>query len=655
MRFEELKNKLDVDDKTLLKIILKVDPSYVEKSGEKIAEPLLKKIEKHLANLKEEKVISEEIIETEDSIGLAKTMTVKSFAEILKLPLVEVMTCLVKNGFMMNLNSVLDFDIMGIIADELGKKVHLVESQDEHKSQIEEGDLGVLLQEKDKSGLIERPPIISVIGHVDHGKTSLLDYIRKSNVASKEAGLITQSIGAYQVDHKGKKITFLDTPGHEAFVAMRRRGVRATDVAILVVAADDGVKAQTLEAIHHAKEAGVPIIVAISKIDVPGANLQRVKEQLAENNILIEEWGGEVIAMGVSAKSGEGIDKLLESIILLSEMAELKANPNRTAVGTVIESNLDQKMGAQATMVIHTGTLRPREIIVIGEAYGKVRALLDYNKKNIEEAGPSTPVLITGLSKVPQVGDILRVVSNEKMAREMASNLSKKREEAKKKKESMDIELVTQKVKEKSIKGINVILRADTEGSLEAIKSSLARIKTRDAHIRIIRTKTGDVNMSDLSLAQITDALIVIFNVSISADIESKARDNKVECIKYNVIYKLVEDLTARMLSSLEIEYEEISLGEARILKIFLTKKEFMICGIDLYRGIIKKGIKAKVIRDKETVGEVSINVVQAGTKEVQQLEAKTECGISLKGCKILEGDKLELFEMIIKKAELVK
>jgi translation initiation factor IF-2 len=609
-----------------------------------------------MAEEKGEQIVSEVEGADDPGVGLFKALTVKSFAEKIDVPLVELMTTLVKNGFMMNLNSVIEFEVASIIADELGKKVYLIESKEEEvRSEIEEIDLGVLINEKDKDNLIERAPIVSVIGHVDHGKTSLLDFIRKSNIVSKEAGAITQSIGAYQVKYNDKAITFLDTPGHEAFVAMRRRGVRATDVAILVVAADDGVKAQTLEAIHHAKEAGVPIIIAVTKIDKPDSNIMRVKEQLAERNILIEEWGGNTICCPVSSKSGEGMNNLLESILLMAEMAELKACENRPAIGTIIESNLDQKLGATASVVIHTGTLLPRDIVVIGQVHGKVRSLLDYNKKSLEKAGPSMPVLLTGLSGVPQVGDILRVVPNERLAKDMAQNLKTKRDKVKKHKDALDLELVTRKVREKSTKGINIILRADTEGSLEAIKASLARVKTKNAVIRVLRAKTGDVVGSDVSLAEISEAFVVAFNVTASSDAVMQSQESNVEIMKYDVIYKLVEDLTKKMIESLEIEYDKVDIGKAEVLKIFLSKKEFLIAGIKVKKGKVKKGSKATVIRNKEEIGTCNITKVQLINDSVQEVEAPHECGITIENFKILEHDQLEIFELVEQKIELIK
>jgi len=654
MKISQLAKQLNISEDKVLEAILMFDTEYSE-DQENIKKNVIKKVEDFI-NEKGKSEPEEETEKNNESIGINKTITVKAFAEILQIPLVDVMTTLVKNGFMMHLNSVIDFEIAAIIADELDKTVHEINEIDAgNTSEIEEIDLGVLLHEKDKANLSERAPIVSVVGHVDHGKTSLLDYIRKTNVVSKEAGAITQSIGAYQVKYKEKEITFLDTPGHEAFVAMRKRGVRSTDIAILVIAADDGIKPQTIEAIHHIKEAGIPLVVAMNKCDKEDANPSKLKEQLAAHNILLEEWGGNTIGVEVSAKTGKGIDQLLESVLLVGEMAELKANPNRNAIGTVIESNLDQKLGASATVVIHTGTLYPRDIVIVGEAYGRVRSLLNHKKKSIKKAGPAVPVLLTGLNTVPQVGDILKVVPNERMAKNLTQNLAQKREKSKRQKESLDLELITRRVKEKRLKGISIILRADTEGSIEAIKNSLSKVKTKDAKIRVIRSRTGDVSDSDLSLAQLSNAYLIIFNTGISTEAQSQAQDNNIEILKYNVIYKLVEELTARMLSSLEKEFEEIALGKAEILKIFLTKKDFMICGIDLKSGIVKKRSKARVIRNGEIVGIIDIPKVQIVAQEVSKMEAPTECGIKVEKLQIQEKDVLEIFELIERKIELIK
>ncbi|MDD4351938.1 MAG: translation initiation factor IF-2 [Candidatus Gracilibacteria bacterium] len=623
-----------------------------ERALKKILEEKSKKAgRKNITKLNFRKDDETEITEKEDlkkeikKISLSEITVVKDLAEKMELPVTNVIAELLRNGVITTLNDKLDFETSTIIANELGFEVE--KSQEEEKeNQQADLDLSALIGKEDKKQLVDRAPIISVIGHVDHGKTKLLDCIRGTEVAEGEAGGITQKIGAYQVEKKGKKITFLDTPGHEAFTAMRARGVKSTDIAILVVAADDGVMPQTIEAINHAKAANIPIVVAINKIDKDGANPDKIKKELAEHGVLVEGWGGDTVCALISAKEKTGIDDLLEMVLLVADMQALKANPNRPAVGTVIESNLDQNLGPVATILVHTGTLKLTDNLVIGVTYGKIRQLIDYKGKSIKEAGPSVPVRISGLASVPKAGDLVYVVANAKLAKEMSERINEERVLAGRK-ERFGLNEATKQVKEGIIRELNIILKADSKGSIEAIKSSLAKIPSGKVSVRTLHSAAGDVTDSDVMMASASHAIIVSFTTKVPLAVQKRAEIAGVEIKRYDVIYKLIEDIEKALLGLLEPEKIEVALGDFSVLAIFFTGKGEQVVGGKVTEGHLEPGSKVRVYREEEMVGEGLLTDLKQGPESVKQIEKGTECGIRFKAdFKLKEGDDLEVFKV---------
>lgn len=575
-------------------------------------------------------------------------ISVKEFAEKTGIKIAKIIGELMKNGILANINQQIDFDTAQIIADDM--KIKLKRKREvANASEFMAGDISNLIKEDDKNLLKERPPVVCVMGHVDHGKTKLLDTIRNTDVISGESGGITQHIGAYQVSKKGKLITFLDTPGHEAFTAMRARGAKVTDIAVLVVAADEGVKPQTIEAINHAKEAGVPIIVALNKMDKPGASPDRVKGELAEHGVQAEEWGGNTVTVPVSALTGAGIEDLLDMILLTAEMLNLKANPDREAVGTVIEAHLDQNLGPVATILINTGTLKIMDNVVVGNAHGRIKLMKAYNGKLINLAPPSTPVMVAGLSKTPKSGDILQVVKDERIAKEKAeeiSLLSKKADESK----SSGLNQIISHVKSDKI--LKIVLKADTKGSLEAIKQSVAKIKDEEVAVKIIHSGVGSITESDVMMASASKGLIVGFHSNFDSPYVSKtAIHEKVEVKKYTIIYNLLEDISKILSGLLEPEIVELVLGRAQVKQVFLTKKKEMIIGCRVLSGKIENKAKIRVIRGR--TAEDNDNIVGTGTIEslrkvdemVKEIGEGNECGIKFVGdVALIDGDILEAF-----------
>jgi len=612
------------------------------------------KVEKPLSDKDDGKSVDAEGDVLQTGVPVKPIMTVKSFSEAVKLPVTKVIMQLANDGFMANINEKIDFDIMELLSDELEVDIYLDDSVSEIEKHLDM-DLAKLMEIDKKNG-VTRAPVVSVIGHVDHGKTSLLDAIRKTSVVSGEAGSITQSIGAYQVDIDGQPITFIDTPGHEAFIAMRRRGVHITDIAILAVSSNEGVKPQTKEAISHAKDAGVPIIVAITKVDLEDANVEKVKTELSELELIPEEWGGDTIMVETSKNDKSTLDKLLESILLMAEMLELKADSTRTAIGSVIEANVDKKIGNVASVLIHTGTLNCRDIITIGGTYGKVRTLTNDCSVKVQSATPSMPVQITGLSKAPFVGDILKVVKTEKEAKKLTALFAResaKRSEA----ESLTSEVITNK--EKDFKGIQIILKVDTKGSKEAIIDALAKVKTEHAYIKVVRSDVGSISQSNVLLANAVKSYVVSFGVGYSSlEVEQEARRRGVKVYQFNIIYKLVEDLTQLMLSSLEAEYEDIDSGTLTVKQVFLTKKKFMIVGGKVEEGMIEINSSVRVMRgegeEQEQVGVGNITGLQKGPSKVGRVAVDEECGVTYEGnVKLVEGDVLQFYKTVEKKVVL--
>ena len=580
--------------------------------------------------------------EADENIVLYKNgMSVSEFASVLNVGGAEIIKKLMENGLMLSLNQPIDFENAEIIALDYNKTLKREETQD--VTNFEEYE--IIDKEED---LVKRPPIVTIMGHVDHGKTTLLDYIRNTHVVDKEFGGITQHIGAYQTKYKDELITFIDTPGHAAFTEMRARGASVTDIVIIIVAADDGVKPQTKEAVDHALSAKVPIIVAVNKIDKPDANIDRVLTEMAEIGITPESWGGDIPFINISAHTGEGIDLLLETILTIAEVGELKANPNRYAVGAVIESRLDKNVGGIASFLIQNGTLRIGDPIVVGTSYAKVRTMKNDRGESIVEAGPSTPVEITGLTENPSAGDKFMAFETEAEAKSVAEKRkdAAKMNAGKDKKVSLDDLFASVDAGNKEI---NVVLKADVRGSEEAVKNALEKIKEQDVSVRVIRSGIGAITESDVVLASASNAIIIGFNVVASSSAKDIAKDNNIDIRLYTIIYKLVEDIEAAINGMLDPEFEEKILGEAEIRKIFKFSKIGNIAGSYITNGIVKNGALARVIRDGVVVAsDEKIASLQREKDTVKEVKKGFECGITLeKFNDFKEGDTIEAYEMI--------
>ena len=553
----------------------------------------------------------------------------------------EVVKTLMKNGVMASLSDVIDFDTAAIIAEELGCKV-----EKEIIVTIEERLIDTA--EDKEEDLLPRAPVVVVMGHVDHGKTSLLDYIRNAHVAAGEAGGITQHIGAYQVEVQGKPITFLDTPGHEAFTAMRARGAMITDVAILVVAADDGIMPQTVESINHAKAAEIPIIVAINKMDKPTANPDRIKQQLTEYELVPEEWGGETIICPISAKTGEGIDNLLEMVNLTAEMQELKANPNRSAHGAVIEARLDKGRGPVATLLVQNGTLHQGDVIIAGTAVGRVRAMTNARGEKLTEAGPSVPVEIIGMSEVPGAGDDFHAVADERMARELVEQRKHEQKMAASGPVGkVSLEDLFSQIKQGEMKDLNIIVKADVQGSAEAVKASLEKISNDEVRVRVIHCAVGAINESDVMLATTSNAIIVGFNVRPDSNAKETAARNKVDMRMYRVIYDCINEIETAMKGMLAPKFKEVELGQAEVRNVFRITGVGMVAGCYVTNGKMQRGAQMRLLRDNVVIYDGSIASLQRFKDSVKEVAAGYECGITFEKFQdIKEGDVIEAFLM---------
>ena len=580
--------------------------------------------------------------ETDENIVLYKNgMSVAEFANVLNVGGAEIIKKLMENGLMLSLNQPIDFENAEIIALDYKKTLKREETQDVTNFESYE----IIDKEAD---LVKRPPIVTIMGHVDHGKTTLLDYIRNTHVVDKEFGGITQHIGAYQTKYKDELITFIDTPGHAAFTEMRARGASVTDIVIIIVAADDGVKPQTKEAVDHALSANVPIIVAVNKIDKPDANIDRVLTEMAEIGITPEAWGGDTPFINISAHTGEGVELLLETILTIAEVNELKANPNRYAVGAVIESRLDKNVGGVASFLIQNGTLRLGDPIVVGTSYAKVRTMKNDRGESIVLAGPSTPVEITGLTENPSAGDKFMAFETEAEAKAVAQKRhdAAKMNAGKDKKVSLDDLFASVDAGNKEI---NVVLKADVRGSEEAVKNALEKIKEKDVSVKVIRSGIGAISESDVVLASASNAIIIGFNVVASNNAKDIAKDNNIDIRLYTIIYKLVEDIEAAINGMLDPEYEEKVLGSAEVRKIFKFSKIGNIAGSYITSGIVKNGAMARVIRDGVVIAsDEVIASLQREKDTVKEVKKGFECGITLeKFNDFKEGDTIEAYEMI--------
>lgn len=583
--------------------------------------------------------IAEQRKKQQIKIQVPEEITVGDLASLLRMTANEVIKKLIALGVMATVNEVIDYDTAAIVATELGAKV-------EKKVEISIEEQIIEEEVEDDENAIPRPPVVCVMGHVDHGKTSVLDAIRHTDVTSTEAGGITQAIGAYQVDVNNQKITFLDTPGHAAFTAMRARGAMATDIAVLVVAADDGIMPQTIEAINHAKAANVQIIVAINKMDKEGANPERVMEQLTEQGLVPEEWGGDVICVPVSAKTGMGIDKLLETILLVSEMCELKANPNRAAKGVVIEAKLDKGRGPIATFLVQNGTLKSGDNVVAGTAVGRVRAMTDYRGRKLNSAGPSVPVEIMGLDQAPMSGDEFNAVTNEKLARQL---VEQRKEEAKEEEfkqfHKVTLDTLFSTLEEGQMKELNIIIKADVQGSVEAVKQSLLKIENDEVRVRIIHGAVGAVNDSDVMLANASNAIIVAF----ATDVEQVAADNAsrdgIEIKQYSIIYDLIEDIESAMRGMRSVKYRNVDTGTAEVREVYTVSSVGSIAGSLVTSGTIRRNGKIRVMRNGKQLADTPIKNLKRFKDDVKDVSSGYECGISLENWNdIKPGDIFECY-----------
>ena len=584
--------------------------------------------------------IAEQRKKQQIKITVPDEITVSELASLLRMNVNEVIKELMKLGMMVTVNEVIDYDTAEIVATELGARVEKKVIVTIEEQIIEE-------EVENDENAIPRPPVVCVMGHVDHGKTSILDAIRNTDVTSTEAGGITQAIGAYQVTLPDKsKITFLDTPGHAAFTSMRARGAMATDIAVLVVAADDGIMPQTIEAINHAKAAGVEIIVAINKMDKEGANPDRIMQQLTEHELVPEEWGGSVICVPVSAKTRMGIDKLLETIILVAEMSELKANPDRTAKGVVIEAKLDKGRGPIATLLVQNGTLKAGDIIIAGTAVGKVRAMTDYNGKKINSAGPSVPVEIMGLDAAPMSGDLFNAVSDEKLARRL---VEQRKEEAKEEEfkafQKVTLDTLFDTLQDGEMKELNIIVKADVQGSVEAVKQSFLKIENDEVRVKIIHGAVGTINENDVMLADASNAIIVGFAVDVDPVAKEIADREGIEIKTYNIIYDAIEDIENAMRGMRAPKYRDVDTGTAEVREVYKISSAGTIAGSIVTSGTIRRSCKVRVIRDGNQIADVEIANLKRFKDEVKEVSSGYECGISLKDFDdIRQGDVFEAY-----------
>ncbi|HCU70819.1 MAG TPA: translation initiation factor IF-2 [Candidatus Moranbacteria bacterium] len=586
------------------------------------------------------------------SIVIPSTITVKKFSEILNLPIGTVITELMKNGILATINEKIDFETASIIAQDLG-----YESEEEVVESGEAMTLEKMIEQIKKEvalgeNLQKRPPIVTILGHVDHGKTTLLDTIRKSGVAAKESGGITQHISAYQTKKKGNLITFIDTPGHEAFSAMRERGVSIADIAVLVVAADDGVRPQTREVIEYLIAKKIPTIVAINKVDKPEANIQRVKQELAENGILVEGWGGQILCSEVSAKQNIGVDGLLDNILLLSEVEDFKADYKRDALGVVLESYLDPQKGPVATILIKTGTLKEGQDIIAGSAYGRVRRIEDFSGKRMNEAGPSTPISLIGLNTTSNTNDILQVVDRKSITKSESSRLLEKVQNAKF--GEVTAQKIYRTIADEKIQKLNIILKSDVQGSLEAIQQILSEIKSDEVAVNYISIGVGSITESDVRMAQNSSSVIFGFNTEATPVSKRMAETNKIEIKNYKIIYELVDDIKNRLVSMLPPTIERTDLGKMKVLALFKTGKKDMIIGGRVTSGKVVKGCLIEVMRNDVIIGKGRLQNLQQNKVDVDEVVANNECGITFDGeTKIKEDDALLFFNEEIKKKTL--
>jgi translation initiation factor IF-2 len=582
------------------------------------------------------------------TIEIPRVLSVKDLGDLMHVSPVEVIKELMKNGVMAAINQIIDYDTAAIVATDMGFEP--VEAQQEEQAAVAVERTSAISPaiEEDESKLQPRPPVVTIMGHVDHGKTSLLDAIRETKVTASEHGGITQHIGAYQVEAKGREITFLDTPGHEAFTQMRARGAQVTDVAVLVVAADDGVMPQTKEAIDHAKAAGVPIVVALNKMDLEDANPDRVKTELSENGVVVEEWGGDTPLVPVSARTKTGLDELLDNILVVSEVLDLKANPDRAAIGIVVEAELSKERGPLATVLVKTGTLHAGDYIVVGETSGRVKAMLNEHGKRIRAAGPSAPAEILGLGSVPKAGEMLIVVPDDKTARSIVVQRIREREaQAMTQQQRVTLDTLFGEISAGKLKELNIVLKTDVQGSIEPIRTSLERLSNEQVKVKIIHTGSGSVTESDVMLAIASKGIIIAFQTGLEGGAERIATTEKVDIRKYNVIYNIVEDVDKALKGMLEPTYKEVVTAHAEVRKVFRVARKNSIAGAYVRDGTITRTDTGRVQRNGQTIAEGKISTLKRFQEDVREVTTNFECGVQIEGFDSFEeGDTLEFFRM---------
>ncbi len=675
MRVHEVAKELELTNKALLGVLSKVGVD-VKSHASVLSEDDIKKVIKYLEDLekpkveesKEEIIIPEqpqpiEVEETKKNSSKEEvaeeveikivhinsdTITVKDFCDLINIPLKQVMTLILQKGMMLNLNQSIDLELASEIAQEYNIVLEQKSSDVSQKKQQRREEIYLSEIDEDERFLKERPPVVTVMGHVDHGKTKLLDAIRKTNVVDGEAGGITQHIGAYQVEVNHKKITFIDTPGHEAFTEIRARGANVTDVVILVVAADDGVMPQTKEAIHHAQSAKVPIIVAINKIDKPDANPDRVKQQLADYDLIPEEWGGKTIFVNISAKERIGIEEFLEMVLLVAETEELKANPHKKATGIILESNLSKNTGPIATVLVKSGTLRVGNPFVIGPVHGKIRALIDDAGNKIKEAGPSTPVMILGLSDVPGVGDVMQVVTSDKEAKKIATSRADELIDLKRQqKKTVSLDEFSRKINAGEMTTLNLIIKADAQGSLEAIIGSINKIDVKDANIHVVHSAIGLITESDVMLANASSAILMGFHVGIPVEIKNKAEDDGVVVKLYSIIYKMLEDIESTAKGMIKPVYQKELTGTAEVRQLFKFSKVGAIAGCFITEGKVVKGNDIEIYRGNTMIYDGSLDSLKRFKDDAREVSSGFECGIVIDGFEdYVEGDLIKVFTL---------
>ncbi|MCJ7763573.1 MAG: translation initiation factor IF-2 [Dehalococcoidales bacterium] len=576
------------------------------------------------------------------TVEIPGTISVRQLAELLNISAIDVIKKLMRSGIMANINQVIDYEAAAAIAGEFGYEARpqplTARSQSSVISEIKKQQL----LNEESINLKPRPPVVTIMGHVDHGKTRLLDAIRQTNVMDTEAGGITQHIGAYQVEIDGKKITFLDTPGHEAFTAMRARGARVTDITVLVVAADDGVMPQTKEAIDHARAAGVPIVVALNKIDKPDANPELAKKQMADVGLVIEEWGGDIVCVPTSAKNKTGIPELLENILLVAEMENLRADPSLPAKGVVIEAKLDKAKGPLATVLIHDGSLKLGDMVVVGSTWGRVKAMFNDTGKRVRRARPSSPVVVLGLHSVPQVGDTLTAVAGERQARDMVEENQQKSQQATK---TVSLINLFDQISAGKVQELDIIFKADVQGSVEPIKISLERLTTDAVQVKIVHSGSGNITESDVMLAVASKGLVIAFNTKIEAGAQKLAEAEGIDIRSYKVIYDLIGDVEKALKGMLTPEFVDVIDGRAEVRVVFPASKRNNIAGVYVIEGKISRGVTARLRRKEKIVSESSVNSLRRFKDDVKEVSAGYECGVGIKDYSDFQiGDILEFF-----------